>query len=165
MTKSQGIGGHQATVGKTDIWLTPKYVLDTLGSFDLDPCAAPSPRLWDTARRHIELPEDGLTVKWEGRVWMNPPYSEVALWIAKLARHGNGVALIFARTEVRFWHRDIWPKASGILFLEGRLTFLKEDGSKPVGNSGAPSVLVAYSEYNAKSLRDCGLPGKFIKLP
>jgi hypothetical protein len=54
---------------QTVIWLTPKFILDALGPFDLDPCAAPSPRPWPTALNHIELPEDGLKASWSGLVW------------------------------------------------------------------------------------------------
>jgi hypothetical protein len=60
-------------VAATHIWLTPREIVTPLGPFELDPCAAPSPRPWPTAVRHIELPECGLTAKWEGRVWLNPP--------------------------------------------------------------------------------------------
>ena len=43
----------------TDEWYTPKWIVDALGSFDLDPCA-PENRLWNTAKRHITPSEDGL---------------------------------------------------------------------------------------------------------
>src|SRR3546814_4162922 len=83
-----------------ETWLTPLPIVSALGPFDLDPCAAPSPRPWPTAARHIELPEDGFAAEWSGRVWMNPPYgSEMARWLDKLATHRNGCALIFARSE------------------------------------------------------------------
>ena len=53
------MGSHQKTIGDTQTWLTPPHVTDALGAFDLDPCAAPEPRPWDTARVHITLPKDG----------------------------------------------------------------------------------------------------------
>lgn len=34
-----GMGGHQSAKMKNDEWLTPKYIIDALGPFDLDPCA------------------------------------------------------------------------------------------------------------------------------
>lgn len=147
-----------------ETYLTPPHILRALGEFDLDPCAAPSPRPWPTAARHIELPEDGFAAKWEGRVWMNPPYgSEMGRWLAKLADHGNGISLIFARTETAMFHESVWAKAHGLLFLRGRLAFCDRKG-KPVGSAGAPSVLVAYGADNADVLAACGLPGRFIAL-
>jgi len=72
---STGIGSHTLpNNGAFDTWLTPPAILAELGTFDLDPCAAPSPRPWATATRHIESPDDGLVLPWEGRVWLNPPY-------------------------------------------------------------------------------------------
>lgn len=59
---------HQKPIGNSQTWLTPKWILEPLGAFDLDPCAAPSPRPWDTAANHIELPTDGLASGWAGRV-------------------------------------------------------------------------------------------------
>src|SRR5206468_3003594 len=84
-----------ATVTTTH--LTPPHVLAALGgadSFDLDPCAAPLPRPWPTARRMISLPDNGLMVRWSGRVFLNPPYTgnEIGRWLARLAEHGEGVA-------------------------------------------------------------------------
>lgn len=147
-----------------ETYLTPPHILRALGDFDLDPCAAPSPRPWPSAARHIELPEDGFAAKWEGRVWMNPPYgSEMARWLAKLADHGNGISLIFARTETVMFHESVWAKSHGLLFLRGRLAFCDTKG-KPLGTAGAPSVLVAYGISNADTLSLCELPGRFIRL-
>ncbi len=72
--------------GETDIWLTPKAIIDKLGPFDMDPCAAPVPRPWDTAKEMISLPEDGLLTPWKGFVWLNPPYGpRMFEWIQRLA--------------------------------------------------------------------------------
>jgi hypothetical protein len=101
MVKGKGIGGHTApNKGEFIIWLTPPSILQFLGRFDLDPCAAPSPRPWPTATQHIELPEDGLSLPWAGRVWLNPPYDETLdKWMERMAAHKSGIALTFARTE------------------------------------------------------------------
>lgn len=147
-----------------ETWLTPPHVLAALGEFDLDPCAAPSPRPWPTAHRHIELPQDGLIAPWDGRVWCNPPYgAEAGRWLAKLADHGNGIALVFARTETAMFHDHVWPLAHGVLFLRGRLSFCEPSG-KPAGTAGAPSCLIAYDEANAFCLATCCLPGHFVTL-
>src|SRR5437867_202275 len=59
------MGGHQSSHMQTDVWLTPPHILAALGPFDLDPCAAPEPRPWPTAERHIALPDDGLAADWD----------------------------------------------------------------------------------------------------
>lgn len=147
-------------VAATHVWLTPPEILDALGPFDLDPCAAPSPRPWPTAARHIELPEDGLTAEWVGRVWCNPPFgSYTGQWLARMALHGNGIALCFARTDTRMFRQHVWPFAAAVLFLHGRPHFYRPDGTKAGGNSGGPICLIAYGENNAAALRCSGLPG------
>lgn len=117
---SLGIGGHQSARMVSEIWLTPPNIIKALGEFDLDPCA-PTHRPWPTARTHYCQPsDDGLSLPWFGRVWLNPPYgTQTGKWLSKLADHGNGIAIVFARTETRDWLRHIWNRADAILFLHG----------------------------------------------
>ena len=75
----------------------------------------------------------------------------------RLSQHGNGIALVFARTETAMFFEHVWGKAAGALFLEGRLYFYQLDGTRAKGNSGGPSVLLAYGEENARLLQECPL--------
>jgi hypothetical protein len=98
-------------------------------------------------------------------VWCNPPYDRLCwVWLEKLASHGDGIALIFARTEVEQFHRQVWEKASAVLFLEGRLFFHHPDGARAKNNGGAPSVLVAYGPRAADRLRASKMKGAFVEL-
>lgn len=102
----------------TDEWYTPKEIIDALGEFDLDPCAPMRP-LWRTARVMYNKEQDGLKQKWEGRVWLNPPYS--------------------------------------------RPTIEREDGT--IGESpGCGSILVAFGEENAETLRSSNIEGRYIQV-
>lgn len=58
----------------------------------------------------------------------------------------------------------VFRAADSVLFLAGRPHFHMPDGSRAKGNSGGPICLIAYGEKNAVSLRDCGLPGYYVKL-
>jgi phage N-6-adenine-methyltransferase len=148
-----------------DEWLTPRFVLNALGAFDLDPCAPVAPP-WRMAARHYTIEDNGLLQDWgEARVWLNPPYGLVARrWLKRLAQHGNGIALIPARTETIMWFDSIWYKADALLFFKGRLTFHHVTGEAASMTSGAPSVLVAYGKHNAEVLRTCGLAGAYVPL-
>lgn len=158
------IGGHHSPVALKDEWLTPPAILEALGPFDLDPCAAVN-QPWQTARRHYTVEDNGLAQPWDGRVWCNPPYGlAAAQWLALCAHHGNAIALIFARTETRMFFDHVWAKADALLFLEGRLHFHHIDGSRAKANSGAPSVLVAYGKNNVAALITSGIPGRLIHL-
>lgn len=101
MGQLPGMGSHQSANAKSDTWLTPRPILDALGLFDLDPCSAPDPELWPTAAHHYTLPhQDGLRLPWFGRVWCNPPYGRLLNpFMHRMACHGQGTALIFARTD------------------------------------------------------------------
>jgi hypothetical protein len=161
-----GIGGHHSPRAITDEWLTPPEVLAALGPFDLDPCA-PIVRPWPMAAEHYTIEDNGLSKPWHGRVWLNPPYgppSVVGPWLARMAEHGRGIALIFARTETEVFFRHVWGSARALLFLRGRLHFHRTDGSRAKNNSGAPSVLIAYGAVDAHQLAACGLAGAFIPL-
>ena len=143
-------------------WLTPPELIRALGEFDLDPCA-PIDRPWNTAKHHYTVEDDGLSKPWFGRVWLNPPYgTETPRWMAKLRDHGDGVALIFARTETRTFFESIWGFAEAVMFLRGRLTFYNVDGTKPSNSGGAPSCLVAYGKKNLASLLVSGLDGQLV---
>lgn len=148
----------------TDVWLTPPYIIEALGEFDLDPCS-PINRPWDTAKKHYDVRDDGLLQQWHGRVWCNPPYGKhTKIWLDRCALHQNSIALIFARTETRMFFDYVWEKADALLFLKGRLKFHHADGSQASVNAGAPSVLIAYGKENAEALRRSKLNGAFIDL-
>jgi hypothetical protein len=163
-----GMGGHHSNRPITEEWLTPPEVIDALGgadSFDLDPCA-PAAQPWPTARAKFTIVDNGLILPWHGRVWLNPPYStdKISRWLARLAKHGAGTALIFARTETDAFSRHVWDCATALLFLRGRLNFHHVDGRRAKANSGAPSVLCAYGSQDADLLAFCGLEGQFVAL-
>lgn len=159
VVRRSGIGSHQSAAMGKDEWLTPPDLLLALGAFDLDPCA-PVTRPWPTAARHYTIEDDGLSKIWSGRIWLNPPYGDqTGEWLERLKEHGCGTALIFARTETETWFRYVWPFASAILFLRGRLYFHHVTGQQAKHNSGAPSALVAYGSADACKLRQCRLLG------
>lgn len=152
-----------ANKASTHEWLTPPYVIDALGEFDLDPCS-PIERPFDTAKIHYTINDDGLSKKWFGRVWCNPPYGKHSgKWIAKCVNHKNAMLLIFARTETKVWHDMIWNNADAIFFLKGRLKFYTTKGIEK-GAAGSPSVLVAFGKENVEALKNTSLSGKLIIL-
>lgn len=161
----KGMGGHHRPIeGATDTWLTPPEILRALGEFDTDPCCPPD-MPWRTAKVMYTEVDNGLMMPWLGRVWLNPPYGrETGRWLEQLAMHGDGIALVFARTETEMFHRNVWERASAVLFLEGRLNFYSPDGKRSERNAGAPSVLVAYGQPNVEALEQCGIRGKLVRL-
>lgn len=157
-----GMGGHHSAAMLKDEWLTPPEILAALGEFDLDPCA-PVTRPWEMAKAHYTVEDNGLLQPWLGRVWLNPPYGPLARqWLNRLAAHGNGIALIFARTETDMFGDEIWDRADAVLFLHGRLYFHHVSGERAAANAGAPSVLAAYGQGNLEALRASGIAGRLV---
>ena len=152
-------------------WLTPPELIKALGSFDLDPCAViAAKRPWPTAWLHYAggAEIDGLVAPWQGRVWLNPPYGrETFKWLDRLAAHGSGIALIFARTETKGFHATVWQKAHAVFFFEGRIAFHYVNGTRgDVAN--APSCLVAYSAADAAAIHAAMIGGgceRAVNLP
>jgi hypothetical protein len=140
-------------------WLTPRWLVDALDlprTADVDPCAPPV-RHWATARRHFNKSEDGFNRPWRKTdfYWVNPPYGrECPAWMGKLADHGNGLLLVFARTDTVAFQDTVFshPNTSGLFFFRGRLKFANADGEE-VGTAGAPSALIAYGKNAVASIR------------
>lgn len=151
------LSSHQSARMKNDEWLTPPEILAPLGSFDLDPCA-PVSRPWNTATRHYTVTDNGLAQPWAGRIWCNPPFGREAVkWLRRMAEHGDGIALVPARTETAMFYECVWGAADAVLFIKGRPHFHYVDGRRAPFNSGAPICLVAYGATNAKTLYLSGL--------
>lgn len=157
----KAIGAHERpNQGETNVWLTPRHIIDALGPFDLDPCAATN-RQWDCAKRNIIEAEDGLRRDWSGLVWMNPPYGDnLGKWFAKLIEHRNGISLTFARTETAAVQIAL-GEADAALFPSGRFYFHREDGTTE-GNAGAPSMFLAFGMEAVARLLKSGIEGVFF---
>jgi len=121
---------------------------------------------WNLAKKVYTPPQDGLSLPWsEGlpcRVWCNPPYgSHVGNWARRMAAHGNGIMLLFGRTETQAWQEYIWPRAEAILFPHGRVHFCLPDGNRALSGT-APSSLIAYGQNNVASLLKSGIAGALV---
>lgn len=150
-----GMGGRLNGAG-SDEWYTPPHIFEALGlHFDLDPAAPKGGAPHVPADRHFSIEDDGLSQPWSGRVWLNPPYgSATAQWVQRLARHGDGLALVFARTDTA-WAQTAIASASAVCFVTGRLSFIagRDSDDQRGHNAAAASMVLAYGETCADALR------------
>lgn len=151
--------------GKSDEWYTPRYIFDALGcTFDLD-VASPHNMVGSHVPANGWICRDGLTTRWRGFVWMNPPFggrNGIAPWLAKFFKHGDGIALTPDRTSAP-WFQEYAPKASALLFVAPKIKFERPDGS--VGRSpGCGTVLMAAGSRGRAALFRAGRLG-FVALP
>lgn len=155
---------HQSARNLKDEWITPRYITSALGPFDLDPCAPVSPP-WPISGNVFTMFDDGLKKPWRGFVWLNPPYGkETGKWLARLGDHGNGIALIMARTETKMFFDHVWNIADAVFFFRGRIHFHHVDGSRAAANAGAPSCLVCYGKNAISRVKASGLDGHLLLL-
>lgn len=155
------LSAHQSAAMKSDTWLTPPEWIEALGPFDTDPCC-PWNMPWATATTMYS--SSGHQKEWRGRVWLNPPFGrQWPIWVERLANHGNGIALLAARTETEAFHRLVWGRADAVCFVKGRPHFHRATGERAPFNSGAPIALVAYGGINPRILEDANL-GRTLRL-
>ena len=121
-------------------WRTPAHVFAALHgefAFTLDGAAYPDGRdallpRWcgDVARAH-----------WRGeRVYCNPPYGRAQrAFVDKAPEAALAVLLLPARPDTRSWHEGIFPTASEIRFVRGRIRFVGAAQTAPF-----PSAVVIW---------------------
>lgn len=131
------------------VWLTPPPVLDAIrgffrGPIGLDPATEPSNPT--DAEYYYTRVNDGLTIPWQGPVFVNPPYGkELMPWVIKITDEAKTVTPIVAllpgqRFETLVWQERLLPHPNlyAICFIRGRLKFLRPSGevakSNPYGS-------------------------------
>lgn len=128
---------------------TPPELFDPLHArfrFTLDVAAAAHnakcPRWWG-------IEADGLTQPWRGRVWCNPPYSNLDAWCAKAWHEwdeGNAEIIVMLlpanRTEQEWWQDLIEPaRRAGLIdveFLRRRQRFIMPGQTEVLPNQRPP---------------------------
>lgn len=126
-------------LGISDEWYTPKYIFDALDCrFDVD-VASPKDLTYCYVPANRFIYEDSLSKYWhyDNFIWMNPPFggrNGIIPWLEKLYQQGNGIALTPDRTSAPWW-QEYAKKADCVLFINGKVKFIKPDGT----NGSQPS--------------------------
>lgn len=126
---------------KSNEWETPQDLYDKLNdefNFTLDPCCKPETAKCD---RYFTIKENGLLQDWsKDIVFMNPPYGgHTGEWMEKAhaesLRGSIVVCLIVSSTDRSYWHEFIFPFASEIRFLRGRIKFGQSKSTAPFASA------------------------------
>jgi site-specific DNA-methyltransferase (adenine-specific) len=121
-------------------WATPLDVyaaLDAEFRFDFDPCP-------------LRGNQDGtatLFVEWVGRrVFCNPPYGPgLRPFLERAHEPDVAVFLIPARTDTKWFHEIVLPRAKEIRFIKGRLKFGGAKNSAPF-----PSMVCVFMQDSTR---------------
>lgn len=156
-------------LSKSNEHFTPPDICDRVrdvfgGAIDLDPASCEQADRLVRARTFYTLREDGLTLPWWGRVFLNPPggtrrpgpgrrpVSQAALWWATLAQrfeHGRieqAAFVVFNLETLR--HAVGWggshPLDFPIVLFADRIDYRRpgRHGPEPQGSPSHPSALV-----------------------
>lgn len=148
------------TSSKSDEHYTPQKVIEAVlecfdNVIDLDPCSNSQHSPNVPAKNHYIVEDDGLTQPWKAeKVYMNPPYSEVKVWLQKLIAEydvGNvteAIALVKADTSTQ-WFGLVFAHATAICFVHHRLSFHAPGGTQD--NSATFASAVAYFGRNVEN--------------
>lgn len=129
-------------------WETPQNFFDKLNNkynFTLDACAE-----YETAKvsNYFTVEDDALTQDWKGVVWCNPPYGReqvkfINKALSESKKHESTIVLLIpARPDTKVWQDVIFPNASKICFVRGRLKFGNSSENAPF-----PCALVVFGSY------------------
>ena len=134
-----GTHNHRAQGSGENEWYTPKEYIEiarkALAQIDLDPASSEIAQRTVKAKRYFTKEQDGLTKKWERRVWLNPPYSQPAVqqFIEKLVSEvqaknvTEAVLLTHNYTDTEWFH--IAASACALIcFTRGRIKFVNAEG-------------------------------------
>ncbi len=154
---------HEPCNSTSTDWYTPPWIFERLNlRFELDPCQPPDGISWIPAEKFYSIHDNGLTQVWNGKVWLNPPYGKyTAKWLARMHEHRNGVALVFSRTDCKWFH-DYIAKSDAILFLKSRVKFVDGFNISKGGGAGSGSLLAAWGNENVTALRTMIDLGHFV---
>jgi phage N-6-adenine-methyltransferase len=168
MTESKWTSDGLFSSEKYD-WETPQPLFDRLNeefNFTLDAAASKEN---SKCKRWLEKPA-GLVQPWHthapkgSAIWVNPPYGRgINEWMMKCAKEGLSatvVALVFARTDTRWFHDWVAPFALEVRFIKGRVKFRR--GEK-VGPAPAPSMVVVWGPHRVPRLRAVSTMGWWAK--
>lgn len=135
------------------------------GPFDLDVAAAAHNT---KCERFYTREQDGLSLDWGGsRIWCNPPYSDIAPWVAKAWKASARAELIAMllpanRTEQQWWQQMVEPYRDRdgsplrTEFLSGRRRFLAR-GQTAIGPNERPPFGCVLLIWRKRSVADSAL--------
>jgi hypothetical protein len=143
-------------------WYTPAEVIaaarEVMGDIDLDPASCDTANDIVNAAEFYDKEQDGLSLEWHGRVFMNPPYAAglVGVFTDKLLSHvrtesvSEAVVLVNNATETK-WFQALAQASDAICFPKSRIRFWNPNRNESM--TGLQGQAVVYFGPNTGRFR------------
>lgn len=137
-------------------WYTPSRFVElarqVLGAIDIDPASNAIAQETVKAATYYTQETNGLDKPWNGKVWMNPPYSRnlIGRFIDKMVeeyrtgRCTEAIVLTHNSSDTR-WAAALFGGASALCFTRGRVKFVS-----PKGKFAAPAMGQLFSYFGRR---------------
>lgn len=140
------IGNH--STNENDEWYTPVEYIESaravMGKIDVDPASCDQAQEYIQAKRYYTISDSSLdqAATWNGKVWMNPPYSRVIKdFVNKLCMEydygftDEAIVLTNNGTDTR-WFQELSKRASAVCLHRGRIGFIRDGARVDNNNKG-----------------------------
>lgn len=122
-------------------WYTPKKYIDmareVLGKIDIDPASNAFANQTVQATTFYTKKDDGLTKEWQGKMWLNPPYSSIiAEFINKTCNSEVEAIVLTNNSTDTKWFAQGANNCDAICFTYGRINFYDDTNKKSSPTNG-----------------------------
>lgn len=122
-------------------WYTPKKYIDmareVLGRIDIDPASNAFANQTVQATTYYTKEDDGLTKEWQGKMWLNPPYSSIiAEFINKTCNSDVEAIVLTNNSTDTKWFAQGANHCNAICFTYGRINFYNDTDKKSSPTNG-----------------------------
>lgn len=153
-------------------WYTPAAFIESaravLGTIDCDPASCELANKTVQASSYFTKENDGLSKRWFGNVWMNPPYaqplmSQFAEAVSSKYESGeiaSAIVLVNNATETG-WFQRMLASANAVCFVKSRIKFIDQHG-KPSGAPLQGQAILYFGKYELDFSKEFEKHGKVL---
>jgi len=144
---------HLSNIHINDEYGTPLTLLyQACQTYDVHPkLDVAASRINHVCDRYFTKQDDALTKEWDEDFFLNPPYSQVEIFIKyayqQYKKHNvTGLILTYSKTDTKWWHDYIEGRAE-TYFIKGRIRFFDENGKLTRNSAPYPSCFIIYRKH------------------